>query len=76
MNKMSFEPFPMEILVPKEASISRSGDTFDIRIDLQPFVLDDEAVETAFHLDRAWLPADTRTWANQSFIFPRNPKDG
>lgn len=73
---MSFEIFPKEILVPKEASVRRSGDTFNIHIKLQPFMLDDEMIETAFHLDRARLPPDTRAWANQSFIFPRNPKDG
>jgi hypothetical protein len=73
---MSFEAFPKEILVPKEASICRNGDTFNIRIDLQPFTLDDESVETMFNLERARLPANTRAWANQSFIFPRNPQDG
>jgi hypothetical protein len=73
---MSLETFPKESLVPSQASIRRGRFGFDIRIDLQPFTLDDEKIETAFCLDGARLPADTRAWARQTFTFPRNPTDG
>jgi hypothetical protein len=73
---MSLETFPKESLVPSQASIRRRRVGFDIRIDLQPFTLDDEMVETAFCLDGVQLPSDTQAWAGQTFIFPRNPTDG
>ena len=73
---MSLEIFHKEILIPKEASIRRGGDSFNIHINLEPFTLDGEVVETAFHLERVRLPANTKAWAKQTFTFPRNPKDG
>jgi hypothetical protein len=73
---MSLELFPKESLIPKKASVRPSGTGFDIRIDFRPFLLDEETIETAFSLDGARLPADTRMWAHQDFTFPRNPKDG
>ncbi len=73
---MSLKIFPKESLVPSRASIRRRSENYDIRIDLQPFTLDDETVKTAFCLDRARLPDDTQAWAHQTFTFPRNPKDG
>ena len=73
---MILESFPKERLVPKGASIHPSSADFNIRIDLQSFVLDDKTVETAFCLDGARLPTDTRAWAYRGFAFPRNPADG
>jgi hypothetical protein len=73
---MSLETFSKESLVPSQASVRRGRIGFDIRIDLQPFTLDDETVETVVCLDGVRLPADTRAWARQTFTFPRNPTDG
>jgi hypothetical protein len=73
---MGLKTFPKESLIPSQALVRRDRGGYDIRINLQPFTLDNESIETAFCLDGVQLPEDKQAWANQTFTFPLNLNDG
>jgi hypothetical protein len=73
---MGLKTFPKESLIPSQALVRSDRDGYDIRINLQPFMLDDESIKTAFCLDGVQLPEDKQAWVNQTFTFPVNPHDG